>query len=489
MTTTSHDDGSVGRAGFVARHELWDDQHREAHRRSLQVMEERGIDLVRVSFPDQHGILRGKTLTVETYEQATRGGYSVPSTLIAKDTSGRTIFPVFRAGAGIDLPQLTGVADLVLVPDPSTFRVLPWTPRTAWVLCDIHFTDGTPAPFSTRHLLRRVLGDLDATGHRYVVGLELEFHVYRLEDPHLHPDHTTWPGRPPTVSPLAHGFQLVADDRIDQVDHVVRLLHEGARALDLPVRSFELELGPSQLEATFAPQEGLRAADDAVLFRSAVKQLCRRHGLHATFMCRPALPNTFSSGWHLHQSLRGPDGANAFTAHDGALLSTVGRQFLGGLVAHARAATAFTTPTINGYKRYRPYSLAPDRVVWGIDNKGAMLRVVGLPGDPGTRIENRTGEPAANPYLYLASQVAAGLDGIESDLDPGPATEEPYDTDAPRLPSTLMEAVDALATDEMFPRRFGSAFVDYHVAVKRAEIQRYLEAVTDWEQQEYFDMY
>ncbi len=484
----SVDDGSVGRAGFVARHDLWDDSHHAAHEQSLRVIEEQGIELVRVSFPDQHGLLRGKTLTVATYEQACRGGYSVPSTLILKDTSCRTILPVFGKVTDLGAQQVSGVSDLVLVPDPSTFRVLPWAPRTAWVMCDIHFADGTPAGMSSRHLYRRVLGDLADHGYDFVVGLEVEFHVFRLEDTHLQPDQATWPGTPPTVSMLAHGYQLVSDDRLDQTDEVVQLIHRGAAALDLPIRSIELELGPSQFEVTFSPQVGLRAADDMALFRSAVKQMCRRHGLHATFMCRPAIPNTFASGWHLHQSLRDRNDTNAFMADDD-LLSPVGRHFLGGLLQHARASSVFTTPTINGYKRYKPYSLAPDRAVWGVDNKGAMLRVVGLPGDPGTRIENRIGEPAANPYLYMASQVAAGLDGIERELDPGEATEQPYDVDAPRLPANLLEAVDALDEDDVFSRRFGAVFVDYIRALKRAEIDRYLGAVTDWEQREYFDMY
>ena len=490
MTTASIDDGSVGRAGFVARHQLWRDAEHAAHDQARRVIDEHGIDLVRVVFADQHGILRGKTLTMATYEQACLGGYTVPSTLVLKDTSCRTVVDVFRPGGALGMEQAGNVADLVLVPDPTTFRMLPWAPRTGWVLCDIHFTDGTPAPVSSRQLYRRLLGELADHGYDHVVGLEVEFHVFRLEDAHLDPTEATWPGHPPTVSMLAQGYQLVADDRLDQLDEVVQLLYRGMHALDLPVRSFELELGPSQLEVTFAPQEGLRAADDMVLFRSAVKQLCRRNGLHATFMCRPAVPNTFASGWHLHQSLRDRHGRNAFATDGGdELLSPLGRQVLAGLLAHADAASVFTTPTVNGYRRYRPNSLAPDRAVWGIDNKGAMLRVVGLPGDPGTRIENRIGEPAANPYLYMASQVACALEGIEQDLAPPPPTESPYDADAPLLPSTLMAALDALDADDLFTRRFGPTFTETFVAIKRAEVARYLGAVTDWEQQEYFDVF
>jgi glutamine synthetase len=148
----------------------------------------------------------------------------------------------------------------------------------------------------------------------------------------------------------------------------------------------------------------------------------------------------------------------------------------------------FATPTINGYKRYRPYSLAPDRVVWGADNKGALLRVVGPAGSPGTRIENRAGESAANPYLYLAAQIVAGMDGMDRDLDPGPPTEDPYDADAPRLPTSLMTALEHLVDDTVLTSWFGEGFTDYLLRLKRAEVDRFLSSVTDWEQREYFDL-
>jgi len=228
-----------------------------------------------------------------------------------------------------------------------------------------------------------------------------------------------------------------------------------------------------------------------ILFRSAVKQSLRRHGYHATFMCRPRLPNVMSSGWHLHQSLqRIPDGANAFVpGAAGADLSDTGRLYLGGLLSHARASTALSTPTINGYKRYRPYSLAPDRVIWGKENRGALVRVVGGHGDPNTRLENRGGEPAANPYLYFASQILCGLDGIARKLDPGPPADTPYETQAQRLPLTLTEALQALREDECLGEGLGAAFIDYFCHIKEAEIARFNLDVSDWEQREYFDLF
>ena len=262
-------------------------------------------------------------------------------------------------------------------------------------------------------------------------------------------------------------------------------------ALGLPLRSIEVEFGPSQCEFTFRPMTGLDPADAMVLFRSAVKQICRRHGHHATFMCRPRIPNAMASGWHLHQSLvaRG-SGENAFMAKEaGEPLSAFGRFYLAGLLDHARASAVFTTPTINGYKRYRSYSLAPDRAIWGCDNRGVMIRVLGGPNDPATRLENRIGEPAANPYLYMASQILSGLDGVDRGLDPGPSADTPYETQAALLPKTLREAVFALKDDPFFRDALGAAFVDYYVHIKNAEIERFQAEVSDWEQREYFEMF
>jgi glutamine synthetase len=358
-------------------------------------------------------------------------------------------------------------------------------------MCDIHFADGRPVPFATRHLHRTVLDRLARRGYDFVAGLEVEFHIFKLEDAKMSPEHAGQPGTPPDVSLLSHGYQYLTEQRYDQMEPVLEIIRRDVLALGLPLRSIEVEFGPSQCEFTFAPKTGLEPADNMVLFRSAVKQIARRHGYHATFMCRPKLPNVFASGWHLHQSLvsRG-SGENAFMAKDGCEpLSPFGRFYLAGLLQHARASTVFTTPTINGYKRYRSYSLAPDRAIWGRDNRGVMIRVLGGPGDAATRLENRIGEPAANPYLYMASQILSGLDGVDRGLDPGPSADTPYETKAELLPKTLREAVFALKDDPFFREALGAEFVDYYVHIKNAEIERFQAEVSDWEQREYFEMF
>ena len=211
-------------------------------------------------------------------------------------------------------------------------------------------------------------------------------------------------------------------------------------------------------------------------------------------MCRPGLADSFPSGWHLHQSLVDGAGANVLTppagSDSGGLLSPVGRHWVGGLLAHAAASCLLTTPTVNGYKRYRPNSVAPDRVAWSRQHRGAMLRVIGGPGDPATHVENRVGDPAANPYLYLASQLVAGLDGLRSATDPPPPTTSPYHADAgPPLPRSLGEALGCFERSPLYRRAWGDEVVDYLAVLKRSEWNRFLAAVTDWEQREYFELF
>src|SRR5204863_141080 len=284
----------------------------------LKEIEARGLKAVRFSFADQHGVLRGKTLAAAEVKAALERGVTVTSTLVLKDTSHRTVFPAFTPGGGVGMAALQGAADVLMIPDPSTFRVLPWAPNTGWMLCDLRFQDGRPMPFCTRTLLKNALKKLRP--YEFVSGLEVEFHVFRITDVHHQPADAGQPGTPPDVELLdpkaklellSTGYQYLTEQRYDLVAPVVELLRKDLAAL------------------------------------------------------------------------------------------------------------------------------APDRVIWGKENRGAMLRVIGGPGDPGTRIENRIGEPAANPYLYFASQIYSGLDGIGRKLKPPPSADTPYEAKADFLPRTL----------------------------------------------------
>jgi len=474
--------------GFVERHGLRSaEQEIDALLRRVQ---EAGLEAVRISFVDQHGVPRGKTMMVDGLAAALENGVAMTSTLLLKDTSHRTVFPVWQADAGFGPGRLTGAGDVIMVPDPATFRILPWSPQNGWLLADLYYPDGQAVPVCSRAILRQALARLHDKGHEIVTGLEVEFHVLRLLDPHLSLEDAGQPGTPPETALMAQGYQYLTEQRYDELEPVFDVIRKSCLGLGLPLATLEVEFGPSQIEATFQPAGALANADNMVLFRSMVKAVCRRQGWHATFMCRPRFDAAMASGWHLHQSLvDGDSGRNLFEPGPGEAISELGRHWIAGLLEHAAASCLFATPTINGYKRYRPHALAPDRIQWGVDNKGAMIRALAAPGNRNSRVENRIGEPAANPYLYIASQVLAGLDGIERQLRAPDPVERPYDSDAPALPKTLLEAIESLSGSAFHRAQLGDPFVDYITRIKRAEWDRYLAAVSEWEEREYLSLF
>jgi glutamine synthetase len=477
--------------GFIAAHDLWSDAQVEVARELRERVTKEDFRQIRLGWADQHGIVRGKTLMVDDFLASLENGRDFQSAVLVLDTTNNPMVPFFAPDAGLGIPELEGMPDAILVPDPTTFRSIPWSPQTGWILSDMYYTNGKPVELDTRRVMKRMLAQLAAQGYEYVAGLEVEFYITKIDDYKLACAESGWPPDPLGVSTIAHGYQYLTENRNDEIDPILQALQDALVGVGLPLSSMEDEWGPGQCEFTFGTAEGIAAADNMILFRTAVKQVCRRMGYHATFMCRPALPNFFSSGWHLHQSLRAhSNGANAFVSDSGEPLSPVGKAFVGGLLEHASASCLFTTPTINGYKRYKPNSLAPINASWSVESRGVLIRAIGQPGDPRTHVENRLGEPAANPYLYMSSQIAAGLDGIKHDIDPGPPLRgDPYQADKPPIPRSLMAAVDSLEASTLFRDAFGEPFIDYILRLKRAEIERFLGEVTDWEQREYFEVY
>jgi len=486
---------------FAVRCGIHDLAREAACEQAMRRMQDAGVERVRLSWCDAHGLLRGKTLMPAAAARALREGVGMVGTLMLKDHADRTAWKVFERGATDDIPGFAGAANLMILPDPDSLVILPWSPGTAWLRCQPWFQDGSPVPMDSRRVLQNALARLALTGHGLKVGLEVEFHVYRLLDPspQLDPELAAWPGQPPRVEMIHPGYQLQGEAMTDMAEPVMRIVQDTAQALGLPLQSLEIELGPSQIEAVFDATNALTAADQMVLFRNGVRQALRRAGYLATFMCRPPFPNIMSSGWHLHQSLvRLDDGSNVFarpapaSGSDGLAashtLSDTGCQWLAGLLSHANALACLCTPTANGFGRFRPNALAPKAAVWGRDNRGAMLRVVGAPGDPATRIENRLGEPAANPYLYIASQIAAGLDGIEKAMTPPGASEDPYDPGHPHIPATLGAALDALQADTVLASGLGQAATAHFLRIKRAEAARHAEAEDklEFDRREYF---
>ncbi|GGA58106.1 glutamine synthetase [Nitratireductor aestuarii] len=476
--------------GFVAERGLLSPAQFAQAEEVVQQIRASGLETIRIAFADQHGVVRGKTIVASQVEGIFRNGVPITSTLLLKDTSHRTVFSVWGKDAGHGISELTGAGDVLLVPDPATFRVLPWSSHSGWLLCDVYFKDGRPFPFGSRHILRNAVSRLNQRGMDMVCGLEVEFYVFRLDDPRLEHGDGGMPGNPPETSLISHGYQYLTEARYDSLEFVMDELRRACQKLGMPVRSMEAEFGPSQCEFTFEPDSPMNHADTMMLFRSTVKQVCARMGLHATFMCRPKVENGMASGWHLHQSIVDLESRrNLFMPEGDELLTPTASAWIAGLLDHAAESCILTTPTVNGYKRYQAFQLAPDRIQWGRDNKGTMIRALIAHGDKASRIENRIAEPAANPYYYFASQILSGLDGIERHAKAPEPVETPYDSDARILPTSLIAAIEAFEANGFYKTAISGDFVSYFSHIKRAEWSRYLMTVSEWEQREYFSLF
>lgn len=451
-------------------------------------IEAAGIETVRVMFTDQHGILRGKTIVASAMQSAFENGIGVPSTLLLKDTSHRTVFPVWNARVEVaDLP-LGGAGDVALRLDPARFFQLPWSPHSALVLCDVEHRDGRPVSFSSDAVLARAVSALAAAGYRATFGLEVEFQVFRVTAPAFAHEQATMPPAPPLTENLTQGYQFLTAFRYAEAEELLDELRRNAEALGLEPRSMEIEMGPSQFEFTFAPSDPQTQADRFVLFRTMVKEVCQARGLHASFMAKPALPNAAANGWHMHQSLQDLAGNPVFMpGADGALTPQAGN-WIAGLLNHAEACCLMTNPTVNSYKRFTPFQLAPNLIQWGRDNRGAMVRALLTPGDSASRIENRVADTSANPHLALTAQILAGLDGLTRNLAPPEPTDTPYEG-ATRLPISLLAAIEAFEASDLFAPYLGDGFQPYLATLKRAEWDRYLMTVSEWEQHEYFGLF
>ncbi|NKB20715.1 MAG: glutamine synthetase [Alphaproteobacteria bacterium] len=492
--------------GFIERHNLWSDEQKSRAAELEHSFKADDIKLIRLAWSDSHGSSRAKEVSAPVFLKTLTDGYNINVATFTLDATGGRVFRSFIRGGGMGLNEMTGSPNLTIVPDPLTYRTLPWVPGIAWILCNEYFDDGTPFHFSSRQILRKQVDRFREKNIDLVVGLEVEWYLRRVDQDVLTPKNSGVPGlrgRPIETSSVEPGYSYHLESNFDLMQPILSELAEMYEALGLPLRSIENEYGPGQVECTFDAQSAQQAADDFLLFRTATRQVCRRHGYLASFMCKPAFEGYCTNGWHLHQSLVDRNTAQNLCMPDSSdtPLSSLAKNYMAGLLENANASSVFATPTVNGYRRFMPNSLAPDRATWSHDHRGTMLRVLGGAGDPATRFENRIGEPAANPYLFIASQIVAGLDGIQRKAEPWDADDEPYESDRPKLPTSLDDALDALDNSKLFRVAIGDTFIDYYLGLKNAELNRFKAYVEDnsdqdaengishWEQNEYFDFF
>jgi len=437
-------------------------------------LQAKGIDVLRLIFPDVLGTTRSKDLLVSQLHHS-------KSPLFCQG-----VWVTTTGGDVLDGNDImtSGLPDLLTQIDPNTLTMMPWEPGVAMVIGDAFNPDHSVSEIAPRSVLQSVIAQYKALGLTPTLGPELEFYIANYDE------EDGW-----SRSLSRTGRVYTTGESVDpggQFLHLMRMLD----GMDIGVFAGNHEFSPSQYEINLWHSEALNAADRTFLFKTAVRDIVAHTGKHALFVGKP-WDDEGGSGFHLHFSVVDEHGNNIMS-DGGQGLSEVANHMIAGILANAGAVAALSNPTVNAYKRLGPDTLAPYRANWGHDNRSAMLRVPPERG-AGTRLEMRLGDAAANPYLLIASVLAAGLDGITRSLTaPAPVEGWAYEDDsAPILPMTLKAALDALDADTVMRDAMGSTIIDVFSVLKRDEVERYEDSVADnntrdvsqWEIDEYFADY
>jgi glutamine synthetase len=432
------------------------------------------IDTVTVVFPDVFGRLAGKRFTGKFFlDHVAREGTHGCNYLLTVDIE-------MEPMTGFRLANWEkGFGDFAFQPDLQTLRMMPWLPGTALVLCDLVHHDKKPVDEAPRSVLQRQIDALARRKWVCNIASELEFFLYNqsFEDAHAGDYRNLVPSSDYRID--YHTMQPARDESL------FRRIRNHMTEAGVPVESSKGEWGRGQHEVNFTYVQPLEMADRHVIFKQGVKELAAQHGKSVTFMAKPLMSEPGNS-CHIHCSLA-QGGRNLFwdPARKGG--SKLFRQFLGGLLRYSRELSYLFAPTINAYKRYQPGSWAPTKMAWAHDNRTVGFRVVGQ--GSAFRIENRMPGADANPYLAFAATLAAGMAGIEEQLDCGDVYEGNAYVDAklPALPGSLGEAAELLDRSKLARRAFGDHVVDFYVHTARLEVQAFANSVTDWERQRYFE--
>jgi glutamine synthetase len=428
---------------------------------------EQGIKNVRFELPDMHGTSRSKLVPIEHAGGYAETGLNMYGGVVVLDTRSDVV-------PGTLYNEEVAYADQRLKPDPATAAVVPWLDATGRMICDTYWDDGSPLSAAPRHVFRRVLEKCHELGYEPLLGTEPEFYLLDAE----------------TRQPLFSGYHIFNSLRNTYVPLIEQIV-EQMRAFGIDIVTANCEYAGSQWEIVYGPKRGLAGPDQAFTFKNGVKELAHGAGLIATFMSKPFADGA-GSGAHNHLCLMSLDGgANAFADPDGEWgLSAVGRSFIAGQLRHARAIYTLLAPTVNCLKRRRTHTFSPTNVSWGLEDRSAFVRVKG--GSPeNVHVENRAPTGLSNPYLATAGLLAAGLLGVMDELELEPPANPPAEEDASKepLPTTVDESLAALEADERIVDMLGEEFVRAYGVMRRYELQRFADHVTDWELQEYLELY
>jgi glutamine synthetase len=428
---------------------------------------EQGIRYVRFELPDMHGNSRSKLVPIEHAGRYAEEGLNMYGGAVVLDTRSDVV-------PGTLYNEEIGYADQRLRPDPATAAIVPWANHTARMICDGYWDDGRPVGAAPRQVFRRVLARCRELGYEPLIGLEPEFYLLDGE----------------TRKPLFDGYHIFNTVRNTWVPAIERIVEE-TRRFGIDIITANTEYAGSQWEIVFGPSTGMAGPDAAFSFKTAVKELAHQDGLIATFMSKP-FPDSAGSGAHNHIGLLGRDsGENAVSDPDNEWgLSKVGRSFVAGQLRHARSIYTLLAPTVNCLKRRRTHTFSPTNVSWGLEDRSAFVRIKGGSAK-GKHVENRAPTGLSNPYLASAGLLGAGVLGIadELELEPPAAAPAEEDESKPKLPTTVEESLAALESDEKIVSLLGAEFVTAYAVMRRYELQRFADHVTDWELEEYLELH
>lgn len=434
---------------------------------------------IRLEIPDNDGNLRGK---YTTSAKLAKGNGATLSDVIYVLTIRDEVFESPLTGVS------TGFPDVIMQPDWSTLRPVPWEQDLSAVVVDVTAKDGSPLDVDPRLQLRRAVERMETAGFEARFGVEYELYLFQGGDPG---DDALRAGRPRDLRSAGREWQAYSLWRFADMHEFVTDAEMKMREYGVSIESWSTELGYGNIECATAALPPLEAADTAARFKLAFKELAKRHGLVATFIAKWDMTQSGSSG-HLHQSLV-KDGRNAFAGGEMDTLSETGRHYLGGLISLSRELSAFSTTNVNSYRRPSPELWAPTNASWGWDNRQACVRVISLEQDA-TRLEYRRPGADLNPYLAIASCLDSGLHGIANAIEPpadsvGPAFA---DESIPNFPLSLDEAADELDRSVLARQWYGDLYIDHYVASRRAEagIVRGIQnaQVPDYEIARYFEI-
>ena len=420
------------------------------------MVEEEDVEFIRLQFTDMFGAIKNIAVTARELPRALDNRCMINGEQVA----------------GMDMEK---GSDLYLSPILDTFAILPWRPqqgKVARMICDLYFPDGTPYKNSPRYILENVAGKAQEEGYTCYIDPECEFFLFHTDDN----------GNPTTVTHEQAGYLDISP--LDLGENARRDMVLTLEDMGMEVESSHHEAAPAQHEIDFRYGEIRKTADCITTFKMAVRIVAKRHGLHATFMPKPKTEAN-GSGMHIQFSLI-KNGENVFECADRpGELSEDAYYFIGGLLAHSKEMALITNPLVNSYKRLVPGYDAPTELTWTENNQNSLVRIPVTRGE-GIRVELRSPDASANPYVVLAVCLAAGLDGIKNKITPTKSSNlAAQDQQAEHLPETLKEAIDYFESSSWVKEVLGEEFCRQYVAAKKNEWLRYTRQVTDWEIAEY----